>query len=46
MHQWFVLSLLLFAVGMDVVSGEERSGLPSGLLYTDDLVLMAPTMES
>ena len=30
---------------MDIVSSEERSGLPSELLYTDDLVLMAPTME-
>ena len=28
-----------------VVSSEVRSGLPSELLYTDDLVLMAPTME-
>ena len=30
---------------MDVVSSEARSGLPSGLLYDDDLVIMAPTME-
>ena len=39
------LSLLLFAVVMDVVSCEARSGLPSKLLYADDLVLMAPTMK-
>ena len=36
---------LLFAVVMDVVSREARSGLPSELLHADDLVLMAPTME-
>ena len=32
-----------FAV-MYVVSSEARSGLPSELLYADDLVLKAPTM--
>ena len=30
---------------MDVVSSEARSGLPSELLYDDDLLLMAPIME-
>ena len=30
---------------MDVVSSKARSGLPSELLYADDLVIMAPTME-
>ena len=30
---------------MDVVSSEARSGLPCELLYADDLVIMAPTME-
>ena len=30
---------------MDVVSSEARNGLPFELLYADDLVLMAPTME-
>ena len=30
---------------MDVVSSEARSGLLSELLYADDLVRMAPTME-
>ena len=29
---------------MDVVPSEARSGLPSELLYADDLVLMEPTM--
>ena len=40
-----VLSLLLFVDVMDVVSCEARSGLPYELLYDDDLVIMAPTME-
>ena len=33
-----VLNPLLFAAVMDVVSSEARSGLPSELLYADDLV--------
>ena len=45
LHQGSVLSPLLFAAGMDVVSSEARSGLPSELLYADDRVIMAPTME-
>ena len=45
LHQRSVLSPLLFAVVMDVVSSETRSGLPSELLYADGLVLVAPTME-
>ena len=44
LHQGSVLSPLLFAVVMDFVSSEARSGLPSEL-YVDDLLLMAPTME-
>ena len=40
-----MLSPLLFAAVMDVVSSEARRGLPSELLYADYLVLMAPTME-
>ena len=39
LHQGSVLSQLLFAVVMDVVSGEARSGLPSELLYSDNLYL-------
>ena len=42
LHQWSILSPLLFADVMDVVSSETRSGLPSELLYADDLVIMAP----
>ena len=45
LHQGSVLSPLLFSAVMDVVSSEARSGLPSELLYADDLVMMAPTME-
>ena len=45
LHQGSVLSSLLFAAVMDVVSSEARSGLPSEVLYADDLVIMAPTME-
>ena len=42
LHQGSVLSPWLFAAVMDVVSSEARSGLPSELLYADDLVIMAP----
>ena len=45
LHQGSVLSPLLFAAVMDVVSREARSGLPSEFLYADDLVRKAPTME-
>ena len=45
LHQGSVLSPLLFAAVMDVVSNEERSGLPSELLNADGLVIMVPTME-
>ena len=45
LHQGSVLSPLLFAAVMNVVSSEARSGLPSELLYADDLVIMASTME-
>ena len=45
LHQESVLSPLLFAAVMDVVSSESKSDLPSELLYADDLVRMASTME-
>ena len=45
LHQGSVLSPLLFAAVIDVVSSEAGSGLPSEFLYADDLVIMAPTME-
>ena len=44
-HQGSVLSPLLFAIVMDVVSREVRDGLPWELLYADDLVLMAHSRE-
>ena len=40
LHQGSVLCPLLFAFVNDA-----RSGLPPKMLYTDDLVLMRPTME-
>ena len=45
LHQGSVLSPLLFTVVIDVVSSEAKSCLPSELLYTKNLVIMAPTME-
>ena len=45
LRQGSLLSPLLFAAVTDVVSSEARSGLPSELLYADDLVIMATTME-
>ena len=41
LYQGSILSPPLFAV----VSSEARTGVPSELLYADDLVFMAPTME-
>ena len=43
LHQGSLLSPLLFAAVMHVVSSDARSGLPSE--YVDDLVLMARTMK-
>ena len=45
LHQGSVLSPLLFSTVMDIVSSEARNGLSSELLYADDLVIMAPTIE-
>ena len=44
-HQGSVLSPLLFAIVMDVVSKRTREGLPWEILYADDLVLMADSEE-
>ena len=38
MHQGYALSPLLFGVVMEVVPSEASSGMPSELLYADDLV--------
>ena len=45
MHQGSVLCPLLFGLVMDVVPSDVRSGIPSELLYADDLVRMAPIMK-
>ena len=44
-HQGSVLSPLLFAIVMDVVTEEARGGLPWEILYADDLVIMADSRE-
>ena len=44
-HQGSVLSLLLFVAVMDVLTQEVREGLLWELLYVDDLVLMADSIE-
>ena len=44
-HQGSVLSPALFGVVMDIFPSEARSGIPSELLYADDLVLMVAIME-
>ena len=44
-HQGSVLSPLVFAVVVDVVTESAREGLMSEMLYADDLVLISETME-
>ena len=44
-HQGSMLSPLVFAIVVDVVTESVRNGLMSELLYADDLVLMSETME-
>ena len=44
-HQGSVLSPLLFIIVLEALSREFREGLPMGLLYVDDLVLIADTKE-
>lgn len=44
-HQGSVLSPFLFAIVMDVVCGSAMEGLVFEILYADDLVLMAESME-
>ena len=44
-HQGSVLSPLVFAIVVDVVTERAREGLMYEMLYADDLVLMSETME-
>ena len=44
-HQGFVLSPLLFAIVMDIVTENAREGLMKKVWYADDLVLMSEAME-
>ena len=44
-HQGSVLSPLLFVAVMEVVTRKVRDGLPWELLYADDLVLVAQSIE-
>ena len=46
LHQVSVLSPLLFAIVMEMISRELRAGLPLQLLYADDFILMAESEES
>ena len=45
MHQGSVLTPFLFAIAGDVVIELGREGVPSELLYADDLVLMSEIIE-
>jgi len=45
LHQGSILSPLLFVIVMEMVTRELRDGLPWELLYADDLVLMAESIE-
>jgi len=44
-HQGSVLSPLLFAIMMDVVTKEARKGVLHEVLYANDLVLMSESMD-
>jgi hypothetical protein len=44
-HQGSVLSPLLFTIVLEALSRDFRGGLPFGLLYADDLDLMAESKE-
>ena len=44
-HQGSVLSPLLFAIVVDVATNEIKEGMLQEILYTDDIVLIAESME-
>ena len=45
MHQGSVLSPLIFAIVVDVVTEHAREGLLNEILYADDLVLMSESLD-
>ena len=45
-HQGSVLSPLLFAIAVHIISENPREGLMNEILYADDLVLMSESMEN
>ena len=45
-HQGSVLSPLLFAIAVDVISENAREGLINKVLYADNLVLMSESIEN
>ena len=45
-HQGSVLSPLLFAIAVDVISENPREGLMNEILYADDLVLGSEGMKN
>ena len=45
-HQGSVLSPLLFAIAVDVISENAIEGLMNEILYADDLILMSESMEN
>ena len=44
-HQGSVLSPLIFAIVVDVVTEHAREGLLNEILYTDDLVVMSDSLD-
>ena len=44
-HQGSVLSPLLFAIVVNIITDNARRGVVNELLYADDLVFMSKTME-
>ena len=45
-HQGSVLSPLLFAIAVNIISENAREGLMNEILYANDLVLMSESMEN
>ena len=45
-HQGSMLSPLLFAIVVDVISENAKEGLINEVLYADDLVLMSESMKN